>query len=78
MNAERSKSFARVKEGIMKDWPYAKSAVLVPLDTLTKKYTCEAFSCENIASELLMTQEGEKECYCYQHADMALNEATNA
>lgn len=62
----------------MMEWPYEKSAVLVPLDTLTKKYTCEAFSCENIASELLMTQEGDKECYCYQHADMALNEAIGA
>jgi hypothetical protein len=57
------------------DWPYNDYAVLVPLDTLTKKYKCEAFACENIASEVLMTKDGDKECYCYQHAGMALNEA---
>jgi hypothetical protein len=57
------------------DWQYKDDAVLVPLDTLTKKYPCEAFGCANIASEVLMTKDGDKECYCYRHADMALNEA---
>lgn len=62
----------------MMDWPYEKSAVLVPLDTIVKKYTCEAFSCENPATQTLLTDQDDKQSYCYQHADMALNEALGA
>lgn len=56
-------------------WAYSESAVLVPLDTLVIKSACEAFACENIATQTLLTQDGDKEGYCYRHADMALNEA---
>lgn len=59
------------------DWQYAESAVLVPLDTLVIKNTCEAFACVDIATQTLLTKEGDKEGYCYRHADMALNEALN-
>ncbi len=62
----------------MMEWPYNESAVLVPLDTLIVKSDCEAFACSTIATQTLLTDQGDKESYCYQHADMALNEALGA
>ena len=57
------------------EWQYSDDAVLVPLDTLATQIACEAFACANIATQTLLTKEGDKEGYCHQHADMALNEA---
>ena len=59
----------------MKDWAYGAAAVLVPLDTLVVKSACEAFACAGIATQTLLTDDGDKEGYCPQHADMALVEA---
>ena len=59
----------------MKDWAYNVPAVLIPLDTLIVKSACEAFACAAIATQTLLTDHGDKEGYCPEHADMALNEA---
>jgi hypothetical protein len=57
------------------DWQYQDDAVLVPLDTLVVKTKCWAFECPNIATQSLLTKDGDNEGYCVNHAGIALTEA---